>query len=243
MSNKWQEFLFKIKRELEVYGDYFLQGQTISQTMHPRNNYYQLAKGLYDYLKDNNFNFSFITEPTYGGPHIVYNGLSLVTLQSLYNICLISEKFGNINNFDHIVDIGGGYGNLCKMTFDLGFKGKYTIYDFPEVNQVQKKFLNNTCAMKNIEYKQLQDDWEIKDNSLLIATYSISEMPIEDREIVSSNLDKFKSVFVIYQKAFDNMQNKEYFNSLVKNHPEFDFNSVLCSLRKTEVTILSGEKK
>jgi len=243
MSNKWQEYLVSIKKELDTHGDSFLKGKTIRHTMHPGNNFKPLAKDLYDYLETNNFDFSSIREPTYGSPIILHKGFSLVTLQSLYNIHLISERFGSVNNFDHIVDIGGGYGNLCKMVFDLGFEGKYTIYDFPEVNEVQKKFLDNTCPTKNIEYKQLQDDWNIKDNSLLIATYSMSEMPIKDREIISSNLEKFKSIFVIYQKAFSGMQNKEYFNSLVENHTEFDFNSTSCSLRKSGITILSGEKK
>lgn len=243
MSNKWKQFLVSIERELEKHGDSFLRGPTISSTMHPGRSFQKLAKEIYDFLQKSQVDISSVKEPQFGSPIIIHNGYSLVTLQSLYNIHLISERLGSIDQYDHIVDIGGGYGNLCNTVYNMGFDGSYTIYDFPIINKIQQRFLSNTCPTKQIQYKQLADDWTIDQNSLLIATYSMSEMPLEDREIVSSHLNKFKSIFIIYQKTFDEFPNKQYFNSLVENHPEFTWQSSSCSLRKSEPTILSGEKK
>lgn len=243
MSNQWQSFLVNITKELEQHGDSFLQGNTISQTMHPRSNFQWLASKIYQLLKYNNFDFSDVKESSYGSPHIINHGYSLVTLQSLYNVFLIYHKLKDINSFDHIVDIGGGYGNLCKTCFDLGFEGTYTIYDFPEIIALQQKYLQHTYPSKDVQYKQLQDGWDVDDNSLLIATYSMSEMPVDDREIISDNLSKFQSIFIMYQKQFGNFNNKQYFDKMISDHPEFEFQSEFCSFRKSKVTILSGEKK
>jgi hypothetical protein len=55
-------------------------------------------------------------------------------------------KFSKLNN---IFEFGGGHGRVCRMIFDRGFKGKYTIFDFPELIRIQKYYLKD---YSNVDY-------------------------------------------------------------------------------------------
>lgn len=37
----------------------------------------------------------------------------------------------NINNFDRVLEFGGGYGSMCRLFHKLKFGGLYVIYDLP----------------------------------------------------------------------------------------------------------------
>ena len=45
-----------------------------------------------------------------------------------------------------ILEIGGGYGNFCRLLMKRGFAGSYVIYDLPEFLQLQEWYLGRTLA-------------------------------------------------------------------------------------------------
>ena len=45
-----------------------------------------------------------------------------------------------------ILEIGGGYGNFCRLLVKRGFTGSYVIYDLPEFLQLQEWYLGRTLA-------------------------------------------------------------------------------------------------
>ena len=45
-----------------------------------------------------------------------------------------------------ILEVGGGYGNFCRLLLKRGFAGSYVIYDLPEFLQLQEWYLGRTLA-------------------------------------------------------------------------------------------------
>jgi len=111
----------------------------------------------------------------------------------------------SINKYEHIFEIGAGCGDFCKFILDNGFTGNYYIIDIPNVIKISSFFLN--------EYKvnflnTLPSS--IPKNSLLISTWGLSEIPIQNRNI---NQEKFSGGLIIYQDNIFQNNNTEYFST------------------------------
>ena len=61
-----------------------------------------------------------------------------------YNLCRFEEATGqSLATMGTIVEFGGGYGRLCHLVYDLGFRGTYVIFDLPEVAVLQRFYLRH----------------------------------------------------------------------------------------------------
>lgn len=79
-----------------------------------------------------------------------------------------------VEELESIVEIGGGYGALARVCRALGFAGVYTIYDFPELNVLQRRYLE-WAGVGGVECR---DDFAGGvEADLLVGLYSLSEMP------------------------------------------------------------------
>ena len=59
-----------------------------------------------------------------------------------YHLCRFEEATGRpLASMPVIVEFGGGYGRLCQLAHDLGFRGTYVIFDLPEVAVLQRFYL------------------------------------------------------------------------------------------------------
>ena len=117
----------------------------------------------------------------------------------------------NITDFDYVFEFGGGYGSMARLFHNLGFKGKYIIYDLPEFSQLQKIYLDK-IGMKNVEFvTRIEGIPNSNGKVLFIATWSLSEAPLDLRNQI---LDKVtaNSYLFAYQRSFDVFNNIEYFN-------------------------------
>ena len=89
-----------------------------------------------------------------------------------------------------ITEVGGGYGNFCRLVHQFGYSGSYNIIDMPEMCGIQKCFLTKALpynVVSKIDFLSVNDiekNHEMNYPSLLIATFSVSEMPIETRKKV-----------------------------------------------------------
>lgn len=77
----------------------------------------------------------------------------------------------NVAALDTIVEIGGGYGALALVTRRAGFRGRYTIFDLPELSILQAFYL----AEMNVPVECAQYPTESLRPDLLVAIYSLSE--------------------------------------------------------------------
>ena len=138
-------------------------------------------------------------------------------------------EYAEINNVDAVIEIGGGYGSMASIIYNINKNVDYTIYDLPEVNLLQFYYLmsqNINCEIsaltKNInllsEINLLKEKLNIlkhnKKKILIIANWSLSEMPItlrKDLEFLFLNCDY---AFVSFQDYFEGISNLDYFEQL-----------------------------
>jgi len=76
-----------------------------------------------------------------------------------YHIAQFEDKVGErISNFDFIFKFGGGYGSMCKLLHNPGFKGRYVLYDFPVFSALQEFFLKchniSLCPVESLNKRQ-----------------------------------------------------------------------------------------
>lgn len=79
-----------------------------------------------------------------------------------------------VESLESIVEIGGGYGALARVCRALGYAGPYMIYDFPELNGLQRYYLE-WAGVEGVDCRA--DFAGGVEADLLVGLYSLSEMP------------------------------------------------------------------
>ena len=104
----------------------------------------------------------------------------------------MNDRFA-LKEIDVIYDVGGGYGNMCRIIKEMGYTGDYILIDFPELHEIQKFYLENLGlkVSMNIDYQTLDNNLKPKGNSLLIATHSINEMPLKETKQDGAHCSNF----------------------------------------------------
>ena len=132
-----------------------------------------------------------IGDPPMGSPlQWTYSKMhSPLTLQHAFYLSIMKKYFGfNLwenPDIDYFLEIGGGYGNFARIMRTLGSNfPEHVICDLPGIQEIQKTYL---AKYDNIKYTLL-DERSItprnKQNSFMMATHSINEMPMRDRRKV-----------------------------------------------------------
>ena len=136
---------------------------------------------------------------------------------------LIDKSDLNIQSISSIFEFGGGYGSFCRMTYKNGFKGSYTIFDFPIFNALQKYFLKSTdlpltignsiISPASINNVNLISDINSDhlNFEIFIALWSISESPLPIREKIFSSIKNIKYYLISYADEYAGVDNIEYF--------------------------------
>lgn len=139
------------------------------------------------------------------------------SMQRIQNVAhLLITKFSeeDIRNYNSIIEIGAGYGDMCSVIHNMGFKGKYTIVDIPEVWPIQKFYLNQ----QNINPSFSFEDNNIEPADLVIATWSLSETSIEYRNQLIPKIINSKNWMILSQSTvFGYNHNENYFENLFKD--------------------------
>ena len=129
--------------------------------------------------------------------------------------------FGDMNA---IVEFGGGYGCMARLISNLGFGGTYIIFDLPEFCALQEYYLSSagfkvftepTREKGVVVLSSLQDFKKqcslIPALDMFIATWSLSESPLELRKSILEALPPCPRILITYQEKFDGIDNIKYF--------------------------------
>jgi hypothetical protein len=135
----------------------------------------------------------------------------------------------DIKKFTNVIEFGGGYGNMAKMFNKINKNISYTIFDTIEVNLLQyyylkKSNLNVTLGINkyskiNLLNKILDLKNKVKllkknDMNLLIANWSLSEVPLKFRNELFFIFQKIDYQIISYQKKFEKIDNQNYFEKI-----------------------------
>ncbi len=159
-------------------------------------------------------------------PFVSYRQSSGTLIHHAFTLCRFETLVRRqISDYSCIVEFGGGYGSLCRLISRLGFKGRYIIYDLPEFSALQRFFLPqvgvpvHSCENDQREGTYLTSSLESlrkllpnnRAGSLLIALWSISEIPIELREEFLATIGQCEAYLFAYQTGFSQINNVAYF--------------------------------
>lgn len=218
MVNDWNDWLPTIEFEFEFNKDNFLRQPNISRTLHPGSS----QTTYYNYWKELKKEKYLQKDSTVGNPKLSQYGLSLVGFQHYYYLKTLLEN-NLLDNIENIYDIGGGYGNMCRVLRNYGWKGNYNIIDFEALHKIQKYFLekNNIHDFNLLKL----DDLNPSAKSLLIGTHSINEMSMADRSKI--NYSAFDNFLIVHNLKWDDIDNNEYFKSLKLAHKTKHYRSNL----------------
>ena len=201
----------------------FLRQPTISKTVHP--NCGALAKNYYAEMKKDPFCvqsiFPKLNDSNVGDPYQVglLPNCSPVSITHSYQLHLLKKHLGIFipqEQISYIVELGGGYGHTCRMIKNFGYAGRYSIIDFPLMLNIQEDFLKQN-DINDVEYHTLDMEMvQPKENetSLLYASFSLNEMPMEQRQHIEPYYDQYDYLFFAHNSAFDGVDNVKYFNEL-----------------------------
>jgi hypothetical protein len=112
-----------------------------------------------------------------------------------------------LEKLDTIIEIGGGIGDMADIVCKLGFKGKYVIYDFPEVGAIQKWYHDQLGHTNIVHTSDLND---LFDADLMIGTWSFTEMPLDLRNDVMSKMGRTKNWLIAYSNLIFGIDNDKY---------------------------------
>lgn len=149
-----------------------------------------------------------------------------------YHLAQFEEKTGlDISKMDFVLEFGGGYGSMCRLFHNLGYKGRYLIFDLPAFSALQRYYLRsleitlrppNTfkVAQSDVFLVSALDDLEgliasgdiATGNAMFVGTWSISEAPIEFRQSILSLTKGFQAFLIAYQDRFGEVNNFEFFD-------------------------------
>lgn len=231
--NQWIGNLAILKKKILTENPKnFLQWAIIRNTMFIGNAIFTLKE--FKYLRQNNWGKwkKAVNEKNFipVEPYLLYPKSSGNLIHQAYHLAQFEKTtWEKIKDFDFIFEYGGGYGSMCQLVHNLGFKGKYLIFDFSIISALQVFFLkmnglsasNNPRDTKNqiLCLDNLKDVKRLlspKGKSLFMATWSLSESPLKIREQVFPLIENFKHHLIAYQNQFNEVDNKNYFKNYQK---------------------------
>jgi hypothetical protein len=134
-----------------------------------------------------------------------------------------------ISRMNYVFEFGGGYGSMCRLFYNLGFRGKYLIFDLPIFSALQTFYLKAAgmtvvppdlfasagegvvAISDQARLKEILSALDASDRAMFIATRSISEIPVNERDFFLSLLGPFEAFLIYYSHLYREVDNREFF--------------------------------
>jgi hypothetical protein len=170
-----------------------------------------------------------LTENSVGDPvrYFLYPKSSGNRIRQVYHLKkYLDFSKNNILKIKNIIEIGGGYGCMAQIFKKINKRCNYVIFDTAEVNLLQYYYLkmNNipvtinkiqskkVCLINKLSLiKKYNKKMNKRNVNLLIANWSISEMPIDLRNKINKLTYNFPNKLISFQEKFENINNLNYF--------------------------------
>tara|TARA_R110000868_G_scaffold63957_2_gene192528 strand:- start:2283 stop:3068 length:786 start_codon:yes stop_codon:yes gene_type:complete len=190
--------------------------------------HYELGLQYYDHIQkvgkeiyDKYLN-GFLENDQIGNPNQFFYGdgkISPTTLRYIKN-CLDLSFFCDGQGVSKIVEVGGGYGGLCKTLSVLCNFDEYLNIDLPEAVLLQEKYLKNFSEIySKIKFVPCNELEDISNIDLFISNYSLSELTIETQlNYYNKIIKNSKIIYITYNLITnDSMNNYNILISKLKD--------------------------
>jgi hypothetical protein len=199
-----------------------------------------------------------IKEDEVGDPirYFLYPESSGNRIRQVYHLKKFCD-FSNINikTIKKVIEIGGGYGCMARIFFKISQKIKYVIFDTFEVNLLQYYYLKINKLKVAIENKKSKINliysinkfnncinYRNESKTLLIANWSLSEMPLKLRNKIIKLIFKIPYIIISFQDKFENINNFKYFKKIKKKLDEKGYKTFIGSLDHYNNAFLNTNK-
>lgn len=243
-SNEWQAFVLELERVFRRGNpSTFLRDPFIRRVLHARQ--IGLSSRYLDHLrKDPIWRDVLIrgcVESRFGDPFIDPSlpQASPLLIQHGFHLAKVLETAGTpLEKLRSFFEFGGGYGCFAMLLKNLRFPGRHVLYDLPHMTLLQQFYL------RNVFQERLEADPAFLGNlswlsgdpadesvagavraaagdrpSVFLATWSLSESPVDLRDRFLPLISEFDFVCIAYQESFDGVDNRAYFEgALPKVH-------------------------
>lgn len=139
---------------------------------------------------------------------------SSTTMRYLWNVLDMEERQIVLDDVD-IIEVGGGYGGLCRMIHEFHTPKSYTIIDLPNALMLAKRYLK--CF--DIEIKTVScDEFNKEPVDTFISNYALTELTkqIQDK-YVQKIMCNAKYGYVTYNSQLRNEKKQHSLNDLRKS--------------------------
>jgi hypothetical protein len=146
--------------------------------------------------------------------------ISPTTIRYVKNVYDIASEFVTDQfKIENVVEIGGGYGGLCRMMNALFSLKQYLMIDLEEVNHLSKKYLQyyyGDCS--GIAWISPEELLEVNNIQLCISNYSFSECNRKTQQMYYNKVIRNSNTFYItYNHISDNNMSVNEFKELASN--------------------------
>jgi hypothetical protein len=113
-----------------------------------------------------------------------------------------------LETFETIIEFGAGSGELAHTILDSGWKGQYIIIDYPELQKIQRWYLENFPVQFYNNFEDVPEEGLGK--TLFLSTWGFSETPLKLRAALIKKL-RIDAWAIATQKDFGELDNFDYF--------------------------------
>ena len=166
-----------------------------------------------------------LCEDCVGDPvrYFLYPNSSGNRINHVYHLsCLEKELNIDLNSLENIFEFGGGYGCMARIFSNINNQINYKIFDTKLVNCLQYYYLkqndldvgfdgNKFCLINDFQKLNYNDQQK---NSLFIANWSLSEVPLILRDSFELYIENFENIMICFQENFEEINNLKYFENL-----------------------------
>lgn len=140
-----------------------------------------------------------------------FGSISPSTIRYIKNSLDILNKFSD-KPYNNVVEIGGGYGGLCKVLHDFIPIKNYTIIDLYEPVLLAQKYLNLFDIKVSTHIPTDDLIYSTNEIDLLISNYAFSELTITlQKNYIEKVISKAKKFYIIYNNISNSNLNYENF--------------------------------
>ena len=119
----------------------------------------------------------------------------------------------DLHRMESIIELGAGIGEMADVIFQSHASPEYYIYDFPELLQLQK-IHHDLLGPERIDPEKMNYCSEVEDlpqdADLVIATFSITEMPYDLRKQILEQIGKAKNWLIMYSDTIFGYENNKW---------------------------------
>lgn len=174
-------------------------------------------------------------------PFLPYPRSSGNLIHHAYHLMQFEECAGtHLHEFDAVFEFGGGYGAMCRLWHNLGFEGRYTIFDLPAFSALQEYYLSGVGLGANGAEDadgriRCLSQWEELHRvvghcaggrglrAMFLATWSFSEAPLHIRDAIIPLLSECEAFLIAYQARFGEVDNVKYFTTFRDRFPYMEW--------------------